>query len=284
MGLFSGLKKLGKSIFKGIKKVFKKVAKIAGKVLNSKWGKALMLASAVFSGGIALASGMSGFAGTTGSFMTKFVAGGKEFMAALANPMARAKTMLGGASAAAGQAGQVAQAAQTASGAQQATAAGEMIGAAGTAAKTGADAAGALATGAQAATSAGQGVAGAANAASGGVGGLLKKAAGAAWKYASSPQGSTLISNTLKGYAAGQQQEELLKEEERVRRYYDNQWRDPAKLAQLNEVAGRDVNVPGGYLDRARRVSEFLNKRQYEAPAQAGDPNQVASYAVSPGG
>ena len=61
MGLFSGIKKAFKSVWKGIKKVFKKVLAGVGKILNSKWGKALMLGLAIFTGGMALAGGFQAF-------------------------------------------------------------------------------------------------------------------------------------------------------------------------------------------------------------------------------
>lgn len=283
MGLFKSIKKAVKKVVKGVKKVFKKATKFVGKIAGSKWGKALLIASAVFTGGMALAAGFQGFTGTAGTFMTKFVAGAKEFAGALANPISKAKEMMGGAATT----GQAAQAAQVAEGATQA---GEMVGAAGTAAQTGADAAGMVAQGAQAAQQVGQATAGVAAPAAqaaqggGGIGGMLSKAAGAAWDFAKSPAGGTVISGVVKGYAEGKQQEELLKEQERVRRYYDNQWRDPNQLAQLHAAAGQDVSVPGGYLDRAQRVNKFLNERQYPYPAQAPTGQEVASYAVAPGG
>lgn len=52
MGLFSGIKKAASKVWGGIKKVFKKVAK----ALNTKWGKALMLAVSVVTAGGGLAA------------------------------------------------------------------------------------------------------------------------------------------------------------------------------------------------------------------------------------
>lgn len=284
MGLFKKIKKAFKKVVKGVKKVFKKVTKFVGKIAGSKWGKALLLASAVVTGGMALAAGFQGFTGTAGTFLTKFVAGAKEFVGALANPIGQAKKMLGGAATTTGQAAQAAQAAEGA------TKAGEMVGAAGNATQTATDAMGAVAGAGQTAQQVGQATAGLtqpvqqAAAGGGGVGGMLKKAAGAAWDFAKSDAGGSIISGMVKGYAEGKQQEELLKEQERVRRYYDNQWRDPNQLAQLQGAVAGDISVPGGYLDRARRVNNFLNERQYSYPAGAAPGGQVASYAVSPGG
>ena len=107
MGLFSAIKKRFKKVWKGIKKVFKKVLAGVGKILNSKWGKALMIGLAVFTGGMALAGGFQAFSASAAagnSFMTNFVAGAKGFMSALANPVEQAKKMFGTA-AQAGQAG-----------------------------------------------------------------------------------------------------------------------------------------------------------------------------------
>jgi hypothetical protein len=60
MGLFSSIKKGFKKLFKGIGKIFKKVMGAVGKVLGSKWGKALMMGVAIFTGGMALMGGISG--------------------------------------------------------------------------------------------------------------------------------------------------------------------------------------------------------------------------------
>ena len=83
MGLFSSIKKAVKKVFKGVKKVFKKVAKFAGRVMKSKWGKALMIAAAVWTGGAALGAWGGGAASgaTAGqTFLGKFVAGAKDFV------------------------------------------------------------------------------------------------------------------------------------------------------------------------------------------------------------
>ena len=97
MGLFSGIKKGFKKVFKGVKKAFKKVGKFAGKVMSSKWFKGLMIAAAVFTGGMALMAGFGNAMATSGTFMTKFVAGAKGFMAGLMNPVATGKGALAGA-------------------------------------------------------------------------------------------------------------------------------------------------------------------------------------------
>lgn len=288
MGLFSGIKKVVKNVFKGVKKVFSKVTKFVGKIAGSKWGKGLLLAAAVFTGGMALSAGLTGFTSTAGTFMTKFVAGAQQFMGALANPIGQAKTLMGSAGAAAPTVGQAAQAAGAAA---EAAAPAEMIGAAAGGAATpieGLTAAASKAIPGQAAAAMGQGAgagvgAGAGAGGGGGIGGMLAKGAGAALDFAKSSGGGTLLAGAIGGFAEGKQQEELLKEQERVRRYYDKQWRDPGKLAQLEGAVEGDVNVPGGYLDRARRVSEFLNERDYKYPSSAGDPNAVAARARSPG-
>ena len=313
MGLFSSIKKVVKKVVKSVKKVFKKVLKFVGKIASSKWGKALMIASAVFTGGMALSAGFQGFTQSAGGFLTKFVAGAKEFVGALANPMGQAKKRLGGAEAAAGQAATASGAAKAATQTAASEAAQNLVGAAGGATRTGADALGTLAAGGTqnvsqlgqaaaqvgkaatgiapgAASAAAQGAAQATTAGGGGggllsqAGGLLKKAGGAALDFAKSDAGGQIISGVMKGYAEGAQQEEQWKEEERIRRYYDNQWRDPSQIAMLQGAVAGDIQLPGGDLDRARRVNSFLNERQYAYPTAPGAPGQVAGYAVGPGG
>lgn len=82
MGLLKKLKKGIKRIFKGVKKVFKKAVKAFGKIAGSDFGKILMLAAAVFSGGVALGawSAWGGFSTAAGGFAGKFIAGVNKVM------------------------------------------------------------------------------------------------------------------------------------------------------------------------------------------------------------
>ena len=83
MGFFSSLWKGIKNVFKGVMKIFSPILKPLGKILGSGWGKALMLAMSVFTMGASLMAGYSAFTNTAGSFLTKFVAGGKAFIGSL---------------------------------------------------------------------------------------------------------------------------------------------------------------------------------------------------------
>jgi hypothetical protein len=83
MGFFSSLWSGVKSVFKGVMKIFSPILKPLGKILNSGWGKALMLAMSVFTMGASLMAGFSAFTNTAGSFLAKFVAGGKAFIGSL---------------------------------------------------------------------------------------------------------------------------------------------------------------------------------------------------------
>ena len=291
MGLFSSIKKGIKSVFRGVKKVFSKV----GKALDSKWGKALMVGMAIFTGGMALAAGFQGFTATSGTFLTKFVAGAKAFVGALANPIKQAKSMMSGAGAGAQAAG---------AGAQTAGAAGEVLASGGAsvatdamtmATGTGAQSAGAQAAGAASAAPGsvaaaaasnpgisigGGGVTTAADAAaakavsSAGQGGWLSQAAAGAMDFAKSAGGGMII----KGYAEGAYQEELMKEAQKERRYYDNAWKDPEQLNQLHSAVNRDINVPQGYNDRRQRENQSVR----QAPSVAFDANaQPAQYAYN---
>jgi O-methyltransferase involved in polyketide biosynthesis len=112
--------------------------------------------------------------------------------------------------------------------------------------------------------------------------GLLKSAGQGLLNYAKSPGGGQMISSMVQGYAQGAQQEEMIKAQREEEERRDARWRDPAQLENLRGAV-RDVNVPGGYLDRAKRVSEFLNERQYRYPEEVSDPDRVASYARSGG-
>lgn len=274
---------------KGIKKAFKKVGKFVGKLASSKFGKILLIAAAVFTLGTALIAGVGAFASTAGGFAAKFVAAGKAFVGALASPLKTAKGLFNGAGASgASAAGTAASAAGTGATAGAAGATAEVAGAVGAAAPA-ATPIGALA---------GEGVTAAAGAAAPTLSPLALPAVAApaapsislasqigsaaagvgskAANFATSAQGLTLAGNAAQGYAAGKAQEEVLKEQRREREFYDNQYRDPAKIKQLNDAASRPINLSGGFIDRARQVSEFMNGRPGSGTsAQPGKPEDT---------
>lgn len=246
MGILKSIKKVGKNIFKGVKKVYKKVSKFVGKIAKSKWGKAMLVAGAVVMGGLAIYGAIQGVSAVSAgsSFMTKFVAGSKGFMTALANPVATGKSALGALSTT-GQAIQAGNAVNAASGLQGAStfaatapelaAATPLSGGAGvlsaapvtelsTMAATGAPAAGSIGGGAAASP------------------GLLSRAGGAALDFAKSSGGGRILSGAVKGYAEGKAAEEMAEEE---RRQWDSMaWADPNKRNKLvNTMQG--VQLPG---------------------------------------
>lgn len=96
MGLFSGIKKFAKKIVNGIKKVFAPILTPIAKFLNSKIGKIILIAAAVFTVGIALYAGWAAAAATQGTMMTKFLTGAKAFVSAVMNPIQAAKAAVGG--------------------------------------------------------------------------------------------------------------------------------------------------------------------------------------------
>ncbi len=214
MGLFKNIKKGFKKIFKGIKKGFTKALAFVGKVAGSKWGKMLLLASSIFTGGMALAAGFQGFLSSTApTFLGKFVAGAKGFMAGLAKPVAQAKKMLGGAEAAA----TIGQAATAAAGAAQTAAPQSVLqGVAQVGQEVGARLPGALQVPGQALTA---GMEVAQQTATGPGGGWLSKAAGFASDFIKSEAGAGLISGIGKGMAAEQEQE--------FQDRYRKAWADP---------------------------------------------------------
>lgn len=99
-----GLKSAVKKVVKGVKKVFKKVVKAVGKFLNSKLGKAIMLAATVVTGGMALygaymgaGAGASFAASQGGGFMAQFAGGAKGMLAGAMKGMGAASKMMGNA-------------------------------------------------------------------------------------------------------------------------------------------------------------------------------------------
>lgn len=254
MGLFSGIKKAVKKVFSGVKKVFSKV----GKAMNTKWGKALMVGMAVFTGGMALAAGFQGFAGASGTFMTKFVAGAKSFMGALANPVGQAKKMLGGA----GQAGAtMSQAQQVANAQQQSGAAAELLsGGAKEVAKEGVKQ---VATeGLKQGVTEGlkQGVTEGVK--EGAKKGWLAQAASGAMDFAKSQAGSSM----LKGMAEGAYKQHLMGQQIEAQqaeaRRYDEAWQDPSQLAQLKNAAAQPIATPENYSQRRAEVPSRIRDSQ----------------------
>lgn len=99
MGLFSGIKKAVKGVFKGIKKAFGSVMESVSKFTNSDIGKAIMLAAAVYTGGLAIAGGIQGWgaaAAEGAGFMGKFVAGAEGFITTMFNPITATENLMAG--------------------------------------------------------------------------------------------------------------------------------------------------------------------------------------------
>ena len=279
MGLFSSIKKAFKKVFSGIKKVFKKVVGAVGKIAGSKWGKILLTAAAIFSGGMALIGGVQGWSAAAAEgagFFGKFVSGAKGFMSALANPVDKAKEIFGKAATvgdvatAAGQTGASAQATAdvTAAATQTAETAGieaaaqgvvpEAVGGGAKVAQTGAEQLAATATrgdvagmfGEHLGKKATQQVAeGAAKK------GWLTRAGEFAKEFVLSPTGAQVIGGAMTGMSEGAQLEAAMEHQDRIRR----RWMDPRnELAQLTgqpgfgqfgpiQRGGVPVFGPGGY-------------------------------------
>lgn len=282
MGLFSSIKKAFKKVFKGIKKVFKKVGKFIGKIAGSKWGKILLTAAAIFTGGMALMAGWGAFTGTTGTFMTKFVAGAKGFMAGLANPIKAAKGAVGAAQSGTSLAQGAAQGAGALPGAAAATPLQSPVPGGGGAEQLvpqggqgvlpsspvpGAEQAGKLMVPAEAgggAASTAATVADTASKAPGfwdkGVPGMLKGAGESLVGkegFLRTPGGAYMASNMLQGYSQGKMMEDQLKHGS----YADRQWADPRQVALFREAYEGIASGSGGYLDRQRKYANGVSLR-----------------------
>lgn len=194
MGFLSDVWKGVKNVFKGILKVFEPILKPLGKLMNSSFGKALMIGLSIFTLGSAMVAGYGAFTAAQAAgqgFISAFVEGGKVFLSTLTGMGGKDAAGAGaeGASAAV-EGAQASQAATEASNlAVQAGGTPELVGQAGQAAEAASAATqgGALSqaeAATQAATSAGQG-AGAVQG-TGGMGGMpnLPPAAGDAAKAA----------------------------------------------------------------------------------------------------
>lgn len=252
MGLFKGLKKVGKKILKGAKKALKKVGKFVGKIASSKWGKALMIAGSVVMGGIAIYGAMQGIsaAGAGATFMGKFAAGAKGMMGALANPVTTGKAMLGKTAALAG---------ATAPGATATAVPGfaELGTAAATPLAEGAAAAAPVVTGAG--TGAGAG------------GGILGKVGTGVLNFAKSAGGGQVLAGAVEGFAGGKAEEERLKQEEEMARYYDRAWQDPNQVAAFQAATQGPAGVApyAGALKSAAQGAEYV----------PGDRDKLTRYA-----
>lgn len=286
MGILKSIKKGFKNVFKGIGKVFKKGLAFIGKITQSKWGKILMLAATIFTGGMALAGGIAAFgtsAAAGGTFMTNFVAGASGFMTALASPVQQAQKMLGGAATAGETAAAitaVGQAQAPLEVLQGATAAGQQVG-------TGIAGAGEAVKAAGGITSAlpgggAPGIAGAGIGGGGGTtaldiagrtagqagkgldlaskigptqvgqkGGWLAQAIEAGTEFAKSPAGAKMLETFG---AAGKREAEIDKYMNFMDRYR-RAWQDPNNPIQqmISEGGAFDIDVPEGYLGRRVR-------------------------------
>lgn len=249
MGLFKSIKKIGKKILKGAKKVFKKAKKFVGKIAGSKWGKMLMIAGAVVMGGIAVYGAYTGVtgavagaaqAGTQASFMTKFAAGAKGALSAMANPVATGQKMLGAAS-------------QVGTGVQVGTAPVSY-------------------GGLGSATPLPAGTTLPPASASGG-GGFLSKAGGAVMDFAKSAGGGQVISGAVQGYAEQKAAEEERKAEEEARTWQSRSWENAPSVG-----AGGGYSAGVGAPQSRPRPSEGMLSRT-QSMFTPSPREQVASYA-----
>lgn len=128
MGMFSWVGEIWKgvkNVFAGIMKIFEPILTPLGKILNTGWGKALMLGMSIFTLGGSLLAGGQTFMQTTGSFLEKFIAGGKEFLTSALGIKPKAEQVAGGAVTPGVQAGSGGAAADI--GATQAVSPGELL-------------------------------------------------------------------------------------------------------------------------------------------------------------
>lgn len=113
-----------------------------------------------------------------------------------------------------------------------------------------------------------------------GKGGLLGKIGSGLLDFAKSPGGGTLIAGAVQGLAAGKAAEEQRNEERRYKRAFT-----PEEMQQMNGGAAAPGGAvggfaTGGYLDRARRVSDYIGERRQPAiSGPTSTPDQVAGYA-----
>jgi hypothetical protein len=252
MGIFKSIKKLGKKIFTGLKTKFMKGMAFIGKITNSKWGKILMLASSIFTGGMALAGAFQGFANAGTGFLAKFVGTAKGFMGGLTQPLKQAKKLMkiGETAATIGKTtGALTGAAEAAKPMQNVLAGVTQAGQ-----EVGARLPQALQVPGKALT-AGMDLAQQTEAGAGG--GWLSKAAGFAADFIKSEAGAGLISGVGKGIAAEEQQ----KHEDRFRRA----WADPNNpFAKLTGESGFGAETaPAG----PAPVPSF-GGQTYQAPQQ----------------
>ena len=278
MGLFKAFKKLGKSIFKGIHKVFLPAAQLIKKVVGKKWAKRLMIAAAVFTGGMALLSGVGGFLGGTG-FFGRFVSGGQAFVKGLFNPVGAAKGAMTGLKS--GGIGGVFSGAAQGAGFAPAAATGAAGAGGGTAGAAPAVTPTAGATGgynaqnmanmappgmAPPAGGAGTAAQNLANpAAAGGGGGMLSKVG----NFAMSPGGGMLISNAVQGYAQGKMAEA---HQDRLDENSESK-QDPESVAMYQDSINQDL----GALPRFRQEMD----RRMERIRSRGRGNYENEYAVA---
>jgi hypothetical protein len=279
--IWGGIKKVVGGIFDGIKKIFKPILEPIAKFLGSSFGKALMIGLSVFTLGASLLAGAGTFMQTAGSFIDKFVAGGKTFL----------NTLLGTGGQGGGKVPNAPGVKGGLPGVGEARIPGqEMPGNI----LTGEGAAGGLQTPpaigdtavAQAATSPG-GITGnltggmstpaaAAPAAESG-GNWLSKAAGAAWDFAKTEGGSNIIGSMIEGVGKGMAAKNQQEFDSRVERMFANP-NDPGMQALSNV----DYNIPAPQGLAPKTGEAFSNTMARIRGARNFAP--TVQYTPQPGG
>ena len=280
MGFLSKIWKGIKGVVKGVLKVFSPILKPIGKILGSKWGKAIMLALSVFTMGASLMAGFSAFQSTAGSFLTKFIAGGKAFVGRMFG-IKQADQAGGEMAGKAGDASNIVQGDAVNPGDLLGTTTEGGIAAGGSGsgafgpgptgdvmqrAVTGpGSAGGAAGQGAMLPPGAGDsallgalkspppGVPGGGG--GGGGGNWLSNAAKSAWEFAKSEPGLQILGGALEGYQQGKRDDAFLAEQRRI----DDMWRNPNDPGMLGIEGSRqqleDYNAPRGLAGAGGRLA-----------------------------
>jgi hypothetical protein len=283
MGFFSSIAKGVKNVFGGIMKVFSPILAPLAKMMDTGWGKALMIALSIFTMGSAFVAAQAVYQGAIAagqSMLSAFVQGGVEFVKVFLGAEASGAQVSAGAGTAVGStgvtnaeafmgAGEAVQGLDAANkiaetGAATIKGAGELVAGAGSGAATGAGVGSGAAAGAGntakvagAATQAGptQALADAGGKlATETSGNWLTKAANDAWDWAKKDDFKN-TKDLISGYSEYEDREDVQRHQDR----YSRRWRkDTEGLEALSQIGTGDQprfspGGPGQTLDRNRR-------------------------------
>ena len=101
---------------------------------------------------------------------------------------------------------------------------------------------------------------------------MLSTAAGKVGDALSTPAGMIMGGQALSGWASGKAQENIMQRQLAAAQWGNNQFMQPAQVANMEAQAATPITVPSGYLARAANARNIVNGAVSQTTPLSGAP------------